>query len=263
MSIFKSNILQNLPILTVKKSVSIPHIALALLLIFVVGLGAIPGYLSGKWSWTDVPQITHIEQLVKLRETELKIAGWKTLQQQEVLISGNQWSLQIINQEPSTQAALLLLPQDYYKNKPAVEWTDLQLLGHWQTSHNQNLKFTSQNSDGKLSQVNARLFRSSMPPVWKSLRNRNTGKKENQTFIVVEWYAWPGGGSFSAGDWFWQDQWAQLHQGRLPWVAVCLQIPIDPFSDLKDSEPLAKSLAQQVQSSLETQIFTKLGFSSS
>jgi cyanoexosortase B-associated protein len=74
----------------------------------------------------------------------------------------------------------------------------------------------------------------------------------------LEWYAWPGGGSNAAFQWFWRDQLAQLRQQRLPWVAVSVQIPMDAFSDLKEQESIAKSVAESIQSALETQIFSSV-----
>ena len=53
------------------------------------------------------------------------------------------------------------------------------------------------------------------------------------------------------------DQQAQLKRQRVPWVAVSVKIPIEPLSELKDAEPLAKSLAQTIQATLDKNIFQR------
>lgn len=251
MNIFKASIS--------KKSVNFAHFCLILLLFILIIIGVVPGYFSGEWAWQDLPRISNISYLIKLKKTELAIPGWTILQQQEVIISNNQWSLQIMSQDSSTPVTLLMMPQDFYKKKPEVEWTNLQLLGNWQTSEHKTIKFASENPQEKSDHVKAHFFRSSMPPIWQSLRVGTRGRQENnQTFAVVQWYAWPGGGSFVPSDWFWRDQFAQLNQDRLPWVAVSLQIPISPLSDLKEMEEEATKLAKLVQTSLEEQVFAPM-----
>ena len=67
---------------------------------------------------------------------------------------------------------------------------------------------------------------------------------------MVQWYAFPSGGGYSNFSWFWRDQIAQLHQSRVPWIAVCLKIPIEPLANLDEVQPLAESLARQIQANL-------------
>lgn len=230
---------QNKTLKRVKKPFFLAHLSLILLLIFIIAVGAVPGYLKGAWSWTDIPKVANIKPLKNIIKNGLTLVGWKTLRQQEILLGGNQWSVQIITQGEEEPIILLLMPQDYYMNKPGVEWTDVNSLEHWKTDSHTQLKFTTKNGQKQSSPIIARFFRA-----WTQT-----------TTAVVQWYAWPGGGNFSPSHWFWLDQWAQLHQQRVPWVAVCLQIPINPLSSLKDNQQEAISLAQIVQTTLEEKIF--------
>jgi cyanoexosortase B-associated protein len=218
-------------LLKVKKSISIARMALVLLLIAIVAIGTIPGYLSGKWSWADVPKVTNIERLKNLRGTGLTIPGWKTQEQKEVFIGGNQWSYQKLEREGKSPVELWLMPQDYYKNHPQVEWTDLNGFERWQTDSHKILNLSDR--------VSASFFRA-----W----NR-------KTYAVVQWYAWSGGGHYSSLQWFLADQWAQLHRSRAAWVAASLKIQIEPLSSVESTEAFAQSLAQTVRATLEKEIF--------
>jgi cyanoexosortase B-associated protein len=223
-----------------KQRFSISQIVLLVLLLLVILLGALPGYLSGKWSWADLPKINNVRQLINLRKTGLTLPGWKTLGHTEVQIGGNKWSVQVIEQQGITPITLFLMPQNYYKKHPQVDWVDLEGVEKWKTDEQQVLKFPA--GEENQAQVTAHFFRA-----WNQ-----------QTFAVVQWYAWFGGGHFAISQWFWNDQLAQLHQRRVPWVAVCLKIPIEPFSELKTVESLAKTLGETVQSTLNQQVFSKL-----
>lgn len=151
------------------------------------------------------------------------------------MIGGNQWSVQIIEQPAQEPVVLLLMPQDYYKNHPQVEWTDIQGLERWNSDSQKVLKL---NND----RVTAKFFRA-----W----NRNT-------FVIVQWYAWSGGGHYSSLHWFLADLWAQLSHRRVPWVAVCLKIPIEPLESIESTETFVRSLAETVQTSLDREIFSQM-----
>lgn len=43
-------------LLKLKKQLSISQVLLIALLIVLIAIGAIPGYLSGKWSWSNLPK---------------------------------------------------------------------------------------------------------------------------------------------------------------------------------------------------------------
>ncbi|MBF2018641.1 MAG: cyanoexosortase B system-associated protein [Hydrococcus sp. C42_A2020_068] len=218
-------------LIKIKKSLSITRMALVLLLIAIAAIGTIPGYLGGQWSWVDLPKVTQIERLKNLRDNGLTLPGWKTIEQQQVLIGGNQWSYQKLEREGKNSVELWLMPQDYYKNHPQVEWTDLNGFERWQTDSHKTLNLTDR--------VSASFFRA-----W----NR-------KTYAVVQWYAWAGGGNVSSLQWFLADQWAQLHRRRAAWVAASLKIQIDPLSSVESTEAFAQSLAQTVRTTLEKEIF--------
>jgi hypothetical protein len=108
-----------------------------------------------------------------------------------------------------------------------------------------DLKFTIDNNSQSLD-ITARLFRA-----WN----------DKQTFAVVQWYARPDGGNFASSSWFWADQIAQLQDRRVPWIAVCLKIPIEPLGDLNKVEADFKAIASLVQQTLMKTAFTVDGSS--
>ena len=214
-------------------------IIIIILLIGTIAIAAIPGYWQGgKWTWSDLPPLTNSRQLRSLLKTGVELDGWQTLQQREIRIGGNKWSAQAISQGESSPVIILVAPQTYYTNKPYVEWTDIQGLEKWKTDSHRQLQFAV-NSDAGSSQVTTRFFRA-----WNK-----------QTFAVVQWYAFPNGGNPSPINWFWRDSIAQLKQQRIPWIAVSLEIPLNPLDDIDSVETKAVSLAQQVQNSLQENTF--------
>jgi cyanoexosortase B-associated protein len=216
-----------------KTHLNLSHLVLIALLSLAIAIAAIPSYLSGKWNWADLPKVEGIEHLRAIQKSGLTLLDRKTLKQQEIVIGGNQWSAQII--ESDRKIELWLMPQDYYKNHPQVEWTDLKGFEGWTTADEQTLTL---NFDGQ-KRVKAKLFKA-----WN-----------NRTFAVIQWYAWYGGGSYSPMPWFFSDLWAQLQKRRTPWVAVSLKIPIEPLAELETQESLIILLAQTVQTTLEEKIF--------
>lgn len=209
------------------------RLALVFLFVLLVCVGAIPGYLSGNWLWSDLPQVANLQQIRSLRTTGLSLPGWETAEQAEVNLGSHKWSAQLLEGDRK-QAVLLILPQNYYQDQPEVEWMDIQGAERWKSDSYGKLSFTVK-AGKSASKVKARWFRA-----WN----------QRQTFAVVQWYAWPGGGHFAPGQWFWLDQFAQLRQRRVPWVAICLKIPIEPLGDLEAAEPLARALAEEVQAAL-------------
>lgn len=216
---------------------SITQIILILLLLISILVGAMPGYLSGgQWKWSQLPKVPHLKAVKSVLEG-LELPNWTMIQQQKVRISGKSWSVQIMrpeSSEVSSPVVLMLRPQNYYLDKPGVEWMDLDGLEKWKTDSQRRLNFALSEDSNSIA-VKARFFRA-----W----NRQ------QTFAVVQWYALPSGGGYSNWSWFWQDQIAQLRQSRVPWIAVCLKIPIEPLGNLDEVQPLAESLARQIQDDL-------------
>lgn len=219
------------------------HIIFRILLIFILTIlmtiGTLPGYGRRDWSWLDLPKVNGINQLKNIHKTGLTIPGWKTVSIELKNFGAKQWLTQTIEQNNDEQIMLLLLPQNYYLHKPEVEWVDVNGVERWKTDSYGKLKFTvtqGQRSD----EVKARIFRA-----W-NLR---------QTFAVVQWYAWPNGGDYSTLHWYWLDRLAQFKRQRLPWIAICLKIPIEPLGDLQVAKPLAESVAKTVQSALNSEPF--------
>ena len=214
----------------------ITNLIVLLLLIGTIAIAAVPGYWQGgKWSWSELPRLSNPRQMRSLLTTGIEFSDWQTVTQKQIRIGGNKWSAQAITQGKAAPAIVLLAPQTYYTNKPYVEWTDLQGLEKWKTDSHTQLEFTARDN----SQVKARFFRA-----WNQ-----------QTFAIVQWYAFPNGGSPDSSNWFWRDQIAQLKRQRIPWIAVCLKIPLKPLDDLDSVATLATSLAQQVQNSLQENTF--------
>ena len=213
------------------------RVIVVLLLIAAIAIAAIPGYLRGGiWKWSELPPIENTRQMRELLTTGIQFDNWQTVVQKQIRIGGKKWSAQAITRGKSSPVIILLAPQTYYKDRPYVEWTDIQGLEKWKTDSHRHLKFTTDTSEAE---VNARFFRA-----WNK-----------QTFAIVQWYAFPNGGSFSTENWFWRDTIAQLRQERVPWIAVCLKIPLKPLDDLESVETQAISLGKQVQDSLQKNVF--------
>ena len=225
-----------------------------LFLLVLLVVGTLPNYLQGHWTWTEAPELANIKPLRELAKTGVTLTDWQTISEQELEIGPGKWLRQEIksdgnadsNTESSpTDAVLFLHPQTRKtgtSSQPQMEWTDLDLangvLG-WKTDSYQKLKFRiSDVGNGSPANVEARFFR---------------GWNRRQTYAIVQWYAWPGGGHPSLNRWFWIDRHAQLSGRRMPWVAVSMSIPIDPLGEIEDVRDAAQSLGQQVQIALETQ----------
>lgn len=216
----------------------LPRVAVLGFLLVLVTFAAVPGYLTGNWTWKQPPPVTILKQLKELRKTGLELPGWKTLEHKTVRIGGHEWSIQAIGQGNPKPVIVMLLPQNGPKNQPQVEWVDIGGSQQWQTDSHTTMKFKQASGQ----HVEANFFRA-----WN----------QQQTVAVLQWYAWPGGGHPDITRWFWADQFAQLHRQRVPWVAVCLQIPMEPLGDLEASRPLAESLGNMIQSALMAGPFAK------
>jgi cyanoexosortase B-associated protein len=217
-------------------------VVLVLLLVLVVAV-AIPGYATGTWPWTNPPTVANLPQLKNLRQNGMRLPGWEVIRlQNNVQIGGHRWLVEEIKNH-QTIAILLLLPQNSAKNQPQVEWLDIDGFHRWETDSHRSLRFTVKLASIPQQQpptVDARFFRSWTP---------------EQTFAVMQWYAWPNGGSPATSRWFWQDSIARLWNRRASWVAVSIIIPLQPGSDIKIVEPLLESLAQTVQTQLIAEVF--------
>jgi cyanoexosortase B-associated protein len=243
----------------------VPQVIALLLLVALVVIGAAPSYLAGQWPWAKPPQVTTLKQLRNLRQQGLVLPGWKALNHQVVQIGGHKWLYQEIQRDPQTTVVLLLRPQNDHTDQPEVEWTDVnwyqqQLTQQWTTDSYRHQQFTITSvalnpltettlpaqqtaSAQAIAKVEAQFFR---------------GWNQQQTYAILQWYAWPGGGHPAPSHWFWVDRSAQLSSAfgqsrglrRVPWVAVSILVPIEPLGDIEAAWPTAQSLGQTVQAAL-------------
>ena len=210
-------------------------------------VSAVPYYFNGQWPWNHPPDIANLKGLHSIKQQSLTIPGWQTLKHQTIQISGNDWAYQEIqgpdNPDQSLAAnapiIILLRPQPWRTNQPEVEWLDIVGSQKWRVDSRRRFQFTVEPLAGVTQhpvEVKARFLR---------------GWNQQQTFAVVQWYAWPEGGNPSPSQWFWADQIQQWRsRQRLPWVAVSILIPIEPVGDIKPYQSSAVALSQAVQTSL-------------
>lgn len=226
------------------------RVVIVLFLLAIALIGVVPRYFTGEWVWTKPPQVITIRQLQNLKTEGLALANWQTLEHQLAPIGGNEWSIQALKAKDPTEQAnqdnaldraiLLLLPQKWHTNQPQVEWMDINGWQRWTTDSVRQVQFTAAPSIASTTQrtasVKARFLR---------------GWTQQQTYAVLQWYAWTDGGSPDPGDWFWVDrisQWRSHH--RMPWVAVSVLIPIEPLGNIEEIQPFITSLGQSIQSTL-------------
>ncbi|MFP4008604.1 MAG: cyanoexosortase B system-associated protein [Spirulinaceae cyanobacterium] len=203
-------------------------LAIATVLLLLVLFAALPNYLQGIGVGTQPIPVTNLQALREVNQDGLEIRGWTTREQEQISVGGNPWSFQAMEQ--GEQLALLFLrPQKDTKNQPEVDWVDLSNFFN-KTRDRSLVNFTVSNSE-----VKARLFQAFT---------------ERQAFAVMQWYAWETGGSPAPVDWFLADQKAQLRDRRLPWIAVNVQIPIDPLDDVASVQEEMIDLGKAVQQSL-------------
>lgn len=206
----------------------VSKVAIATVLLLLVLFAAIPNYLQGIGVGTQPIPVENLQALRQINESGIDLPSWTTREQEKIAVGGHQWSMQVM--ENGEQIALILLrPQKDTKNQPEVDWVDL---GNFftKTRDRTTVNFTVQGSD-----ITANLFQAFT---------------ERQSFAVMQWYAWETGGSPAPVDWFLADQKAQLRDRRLPWIAVNLQIPIDPLADVADVQDKMIDLGKAVQQSL-------------
>lgn len=222
---------------------SLPRFLVVLFVLAIALTNAIPGYLGQAWPWQQVPKVSQIAQLKALQQDGLKLPGWKTLEQKVVEIGGHKWSAQAIlpaDAPADDPVWLLLRPQTWDKDMPQIDWMDINGMRQWTADQQQQLEFTAGTAQVKV-QVEARFLR---------------GWTEKNTEAVLQWYARPNGGHPAPSRWFWADQGSQLrHRQRLPWVAVSIQIPIEPLGEIDRARAEITALGKLVQSALMAGVF--------
>ncbi len=230
------------------KTASLLRILLLLLLLLLLGGANIPSYLQGIKPWQESPPVPGLRRLQKLQENGIQVAGWETANQVTIEPGGKKWLLHELRQD--NQVALLLLrAQRGSTEQPQVEWMDINGYWRWKSDSETRLTFTVEipaaepQTKPKSALVEARYFR---------------GVTRQQTYAIMQWYAFPDGGHPKASRWFWRDRLYQLRGKREPWVAVCIIMPIEPLGDIEQSRPLIESLAKTVQATLMAEAFNNL-----
>ncbi len=229
------------------RSPILPRIALLCFLLVLLLIGAVPSYWTGNWSWVKPPPVANLKQLKELRQTGLDLPGWKTLEQKTATLGGHKWSVQAIQRDSPKPVRLMLFPQSDHKSQPQVEWVDVNEFERWKTDSYKKMQFVVEASQLENSTGASKLI---VRPAAEVEASFFRAWNRQQTMAVLQWYAWHGGGSPAPSRWFWADRLAQLQRNRVPWVAVCLQIPIEPLGDIEASRQTAESLAKMVQSAL-------------
>ncbi|AFZ03724.1 cyanoexosortase B system-associated protein [Calothrix sp. PCC 6303] len=210
-----------------------PQIVALILLILLLVMGTLPGYMTGKWQWQKLPEVSTIKELRKIHQKGLAVPGWQIIEQKQTEVGEGKWSRQVIQKDDSPKKAiLLLLPQVGFKNHPNIEWTEMNSFWHWDIAQLKTVEFPLKSGNGK---ITARFFR---------------GVTKQSTFAVLQWYAWSGTGDPSPFNWFVADQRSQLEKKRTAWVAVNLMIPMEPLGQADKYFSDAKSLAETVQEQL-------------
>ncbi len=228
-------------------------IVVAVLALFVA-VSAIPQYVSG-WPWATPPKLEQSTRsaLQEIRDQGISVPGWATEGQDKTKFGGHTWSIQQLSATasadgPSAQSTsyvfLLLRPQTYEADQPEVEWLDIKGSQHWTTDSAQKVSFevpVDGSKDTKTIRINSDFFRA-----WN----------QGQTYAVLQWYAWPTGGSASVASWFWADQKIQWQRyRRMPWVAVSLWLPIAPLSEVSPHQAIAESLGKDIHQALLKTVF--------
>lgn len=222
------------------------RILLLFLLLLLLGGAAVPSYIKGKWQWKEPPSVPGLKKLQELQGKGITIPGWETKQQVTIEAGGNKWLLHELSQN-NQNALLLLRSQRGQTEQPQVEWMDIN--GYWQWAPDADIEsefiVEIPAADARLLQetgdieqaakVKARYFRAIT---------------RQQTYAVMQWYAFPDGGHPAPSRWFWRDRLYQLSGNREPWVAICIIIPIEPFGDIEKTRPLAEELGKTVQAAL-------------
>jgi cyanoexosortase B-associated protein len=205
----------------------------------------LPNYFTGNWSWVKELEASNIQQLRHLQQKGITLPGWQTLEQRVLQMGGHKWSVQIVapaaladQPTPEDSAILMLRPQTWRRDLPQVDWVDIDGARQWTADSHQTLRFAIA-PHTPAACVTARFFR---------------GWDQQQTYAVLQWYAWADAGHPAPSQWFWADRLTRLrnHQS-MPWVAVSLLIPINPLGEITAVQPRAETLGKLIQSTLMQQ----------
>lgn len=240
------------------KQSSLIRILLLLLLLLILAVANIPSYLQGIKPWKEPPAVPGLRRLQELQANGIKVAGWETVNQVTIEPGGRKWLLHELRQDNHV-ALLLLRAQRGSTEQPQVEWMDINGYWRWKSDSEIRIKFTvvpgtSPRFLGKTGELKAET-RKIQPQLAQVEVRYFRGVTRQQTYAIMQWYAFPDGGHPKASYWFWRDRLYQLSGNREPWVAVCIIMPIEPLGDIKHSRPLMESLAKTIQTTLMAEVF--------
>ncbi len=210
------------------------RILILVFLTILLSIGAVPGYLAGKWQWQNPPAVKALSELKTIRKQGIQLPGWSTQEQRSVVLGEHAWSIQQIKDDRNTEASLFLFTQNGPRDQPQVEWAEINGVQRWKTDSDSEQSFDVKLAD-KSVPITAKIFRA-----WNSKR----------TYGVIEWYAWRDGGHPSPSHWFFADRMAQLQGQRQPWVAVAILFPMEPLDDLNKYRDRLTELAKTTHSQI-------------
>ncbi len=105
---------------------SVSSMGLPLFLLIIMGIGILPGYLQGgNWRWWQEKKPSNLAQILNVEKKGFSLPNWEIVEQSRVSPGGKKWLRQVMRKGDQT-IKLLILPQPYYKDKPSVEWTDIE-----------------------------------------------------------------------------------------------------------------------------------------
>ncbi|AFZ48110.1 hypothetical protein Cyast_2160 [Cyanobacterium stanieri PCC 7202] len=109
-----------------KRKIPSSYLWLMVILLLLTIIGVFPGYLrGGNWEWSQENQPSNMRLINRLRNEPILVENWQLSERHRLRLSGKTWYWQRMEQN-GQQMSLLIHPQPYYKDKPSVEWTDLQ-----------------------------------------------------------------------------------------------------------------------------------------
>ncbi len=242
---------------------SIGQLIIVATLALFVAVSALPQYVDG-WPWASPPKLPAATRntLQTIPDKGLEVPGWITNEQSKTKLGGKNWSAQQLSaaSEGETPAAFLLLrAQVYEADQPEVEWLDIQGSQQWTTDSYQKLSF-----EVPFIEPTRKSSQPSIAPSHQAKKSQTVringdffrAWSKEQTYAVLQWYAWTNGGGASPANWFWADQKVQWNRRqRMPWVAVSIWLPINPFSDISPQQEVARSLGKSLQQTLSQKIF--------
>ncbi|KOR38481.1 cyanoexosortase B system-associated protein [Planktothricoides sp. FACHB-1370] len=249
------------------------RILLLLLLLLLLGGANIPSYLQGIKPWKEPPPVPGLKKLQELQSNGIQVAGWETVNKVTIEAGGRKWLLHELNQN-NQMALLLLRSQRGSTEQPQVEWMDINGYWRWKSDSETWSEFTVEipGTDPRFLEETGDLkpetgdLKGALKPENGDLKQKLAlvearyfrGVTRQQTYAIMQWYAFPDGGHPKASRWFWRDRLYQISGKREPWVAVCIIMPIEPYGDIEKARPLIESLAKTVQATLMAEAFNNI-----